>query len=253
VDIGVVGGGLRRSRLEPPARECADHPRCHFASRDQLETRQTLDDEPSPRVCTKTNRRAQLIRLALGCPTLALGFQDDVWWSRRAQPSRYAWTEATPLRLVAKAAPKADTDRKALAGDGLLLPQTDTMLLRVVNGRPVRQVTCDDLAWLADHMAHDGKKALVLIWDKASWHRSTIVRQWLNAHHQRVKREGGGRLLVCYLPRQSPWLNPIEPRWVQGTRAILEPTRLLTAQELIERVCNYYGCENLTPITQQVR
>jgi transposase len=164
----------------------------------------------------------------------------------------YAWTEDKPLRLVEKEAPKADTDRKALACSGLLLPQTESMLLRFVTGRPVRQVTCDYLAWIAERLAHDGKRGVVLIWDNASWHLSEIVRQWLKAHNQRVKREGGCRLIVCQLPIKSPWLNPIEPRWVHGKRAIMEPTRLLTAQELIERICTYYGCENLEPITQQV-
>jgi transposase len=188
----------------------------------------------------------------MGCPTLALGFQDDVWWSRLAHPSMDAWTEAKPLRLVEKEALKADTGRKALACYGLFLPQTDTMLRRFVNGRPVSQVTCDDLAWIADRLAHDGKQALVLIWDNASWHRSHIVRKWLKAHNQRVKRAGGCRLIVCPLPSKSPWLNPIEPRWVHGKRAIMEPTRLLAAQEFIERICPSYGCENLAPITQQV-
>jgi len=182
---------------------------------------------------------------------VALGFQDEVWWSRLAQPARYAWTEAKPLRLVAKEGPKADTDRKALACYGLFLPQTDTRLLRFVNGRPVSPGTCDYLAWVTDRLAHDGKKALLLIWDKASWHRSKIVSQWRKAHNQRVKRAGGCRLIVCQLPSQSPWLNPIEPRWVHGKRAVMEPTRLLAAQELIERICTSYGCENLAPITQQ--
>jgi hypothetical protein len=197
------------------------------------------------------NRRDRLIRLAMGCPLLALGFQDEVWWSRLAQPSMYAWTEDKPLRLVEKEGSTTDTDRKALACYDLFLPQTDTMLLRFVAGRPVSQVTCDYLAWIADRMAQAGKRALMRIWDNASWHRSAIVRKWLKAHNQRVKREGGCRL--CVSPaQQEPWLNPIEPRWVHGKRAILEPTRLLTAQELIERVCTYYGCENLEPITQQV-
>jgi hypothetical protein len=188
----------------------------------------------------------------MGEPTLALGFQDEVWWSRLAQPSMYAWTDGTPLRLVEKEAPQADTDRKALACYGLFLPQTDTMLLRFVNGRPVSQVTCDSLAWVAECMVRKGKKAVLLIWDHASWHRSTIVRKWLKAHNQRVKRAGGCRLIVCALPSKSPWLHPIAPRWVHGKRAIMEPTQLLTAQELIARVCTYYGCENLEPITQQV-
>ena len=167
----------------------------------------------------------------MGCSTLALGFQDEVWWSRLAQPSMDAWTEDTPLRLVEKEAPTADTDRKALACYGLFLPQTDTLLLRFVTGRPVSHVTCDSRAWIADRMADDNKKALLLIWDNASWHRSKIVRQWLKTHNQRVKRAGGCRLIVCQLPSKSPWLTPIAPRWVHGKRAILEPTRLLTAQE----------------------
>ena len=188
----------------------------------------------------------------MGEPTLALGCQDEVWWSRLAQPAMSAWTEGKPLRLVEKEAPQTDTDRKALACYGLFLPQTNTMLLRFVNGRPVSQVTCDYLAWVAERMVHQDKKALLMIWDNAAWHRSKIVRKWLKAHNQRVKREGGCRLIACPLPSKSPWLNPIEPRWVHGKRAILEPTRLLTAQELIARVCTYYGCENLDPITQQV-
>jgi hypothetical protein len=135
------------------------------------------------------------------------------------------------MLVVEKEAPAAETDRKALAGYRLFLPQTDTMLLRFVNGRPVSQVTCDSLAWIADRLAQDGKKALGLIWDNASWHLSKMVRKWLKTHNQRVKREGGCRPIVCHLPSKSPWLNPIEPRWVHGKRAIMEPTRLLTAQE----------------------
>jgi transposase len=252
MDLVLVGRGLLGPRLQSPTLKRADHPRRYPAFRGQLETRETLDHKSRPGLCTKKNRRDRLIRLALGEPTLALGFQDEVWWSRLAQPSMYAWTEDKPLRLVEKEAPKADTDRQALACYGLFLPQTDTMLLRFVTGRPVSQVTCEYLAWIADRLAQDGKKALVLIWDNASWHRSKIVRQWLKTHNQRVKRTGGCRLIVCPLPSKSPWLNPIEPRWVHGKRAILEPTRLLTAQELIARVCTYYGCENLEPITQQV-
>lgn len=59
---------------------------------------------------------------------------------------------------------------------------------------------------------------------------------------------GGGcaalevRLLVSCLPNKSSWLNPIEPRWIHGRRAIVEPARLLTAQEVADRVCAYYAC-----------
>ena len=164
-------------------------------------------------------------------PTLALGCQDAVWWSRLAQPSLYAWTEDTPLRLVEHETPQADTDRQARACYGRFLPQTNARLRRFVNGRPGRQVTGDDLAWVADRLAQEGKRALGLIWDHASWHLSQIVRPWRTAHKQRVTREGGCRLIVCQLPRKSPWLNPSAPRWGHGKRAVMDPTRLLAAQE----------------------
>ena len=188
----------------------------------------------------------------MGEPARALGCPDEVWWSRRAQPSRYAWTDDRPLRLVEQETAPADPDRQALAGDGLVLPQTDTMLLRCVTGRPVSQVTGDDLAWIAARLAQDGQKAWLRIWDQASWPRSTMVRTWLDAHQQRVKRAGGCRLIVCPLPRKRPGRNPSAPRWVHGTRAILEPTGLLTTQEFIARVCTSDGWENLAPMTPQV-
>jgi transposase len=50
------------------------------------------------------------------------------------------------------------------------------------------------------------------------------------------------RLVPCFLPTKSPWLNPIEPRWVHGKRRVAEPARLLTARELAERVCAAFDC-----------
>lgn len=51
---------------------------------------------------------------------------------------------------------------------------------------------------------------------------------------------------------ESPWLNRIEPKWVHGKRAIVEPARLLMAQELKQRVCDYFGCEQTEPLAQQI-
>jgi hypothetical protein len=47
---------------------------------------------------------------------------------------------------------------------------------------------------------------------------------------------------MCFLPSKSPWLNPIEPKWLHGKRKVVEPDRLLTAAELADRVCAVYGC-----------
>jgi len=169
-----------------------------------------------------------------------------------AQPSLHTWTEAKPLPLLETEADKADPAPKALACYGVLLSDTGQRLLRFVQGRPVSQVTCDFLAWLAEQMTKQGKKALVLLWDNASWHKSQPVRTWLQAHKRTVKKAGGCRLLVCPLPSKSPWLNNIEPKWVHGKRALVEPDRKLTMAELKERLCAYYQCELLEPLAQQV-
>jgi hypothetical protein len=189
------------------------------------------------------------MRLASTQPTWALGFADEVWWSRLAQPNQHRWIEAGGItRLQELEWPKADSDPKALACYGLLWrgasPQTDRMLLRFVAGRPVSAVTRDFLAWCSERLAAQAITALVLIWDNASWHKSQAVRTWLRWHNQRVKATGHGVRIVAFrLPVKSPWLNSIEPKWVHGKRAVAEADRLLSAQELEMRVCAYYDCE----------
>ena len=87
------------------------------------------------------------------------------------------------------------------------------------------------------------KKALLLVWDNASWHKSKFVRRWIAAHNQEVKNSDRGvRIVVCFLPKKSPWLNPIEPKWIHGKRKVAESDRLLTAHELAGRVCKVFGC-----------
>jgi hypothetical protein len=56
--------------------------------------------------------------------------------------------------------------------------------------------------------------------------------------------------MVCWLPVKSPWLNPIEPKWVHGKKALVEPGRKLTAAEVTERVCAYFGCEQFEHLRQ---
>jgi len=192
-----------------------------------------------------------LIRLAATHPTWALGFQDEVWWSRLAHPTLRSWTEPNqPLRLVEQTVAKKDPDPKALACYGLLVrwaePQEnwhEEAWLRFVDGRPVSAITIRYLDWCCTKLAAAGKEGLLLIWDNASWHVSQAVRTWIREHNRQVKRTGRGvRILNQYLPVKSPWLNPIEPKWVHGKRKVVEPERLLSAQELAVRVCAAFGC-----------
>lgn len=182
-----------------------------------------------------------------------MGFEDETWGSRVAQPALHAWTEAGPVRLVEQALARTDPDPKALACYGLLVragPDAPAALwLRFGDGRPVSAVTEQFLAWAGARLAATGTTTLVLIWDNAGWHGSRAVRTWVRDHNQRVHREGGVRLVPCLLPTKSPWLNPIEPKWVHGKRRILEPARLLSAAELEERVCATFACPRSDHLT----
>jgi hypothetical protein len=71
-----------------------------------------------------------------------LGFLEEVWGIRLAQPRLKSWTEDNPLRLLEKAKNKADTDPKALCCYCLLRAYIDQVLLRFVDGRPVSQGLC---------------------------------------------------------------------------------------------------------------
>ncbi len=142
---------------------------------------------------------------------------------------------------------KEDPDPKALACYGRLLrghhEQSEQMLLRFGDGRPVSAVTIEFLAACCQQLAPQGIRALVLIWDNASWHTRQLVRTWIRSHNRTVKQTGQGvRILACLLPSKSPWLNPIEAKWVHGKRSVSAADRILSAEELEARVCAYYGC-----------
>lgn len=170
-----------------------------------------------------------------------------MWWSRLAHPPLHAWAPADhPLRLVEQAVATADPDPNALACYGVLLRQTgqaEQVWVRFVAGRPVSAITTQFLDWACVKLTARGVPGWVLVWDNASWHVSTAVRAWIRRHNQAVKAQGQGvRILVHSLPVTSPWLNPIEPKWVHTQRAIVEPTRLLSAHEVAERVCAHHRC-----------
>ena len=47
------------------------------------------------------------------------------------------------------------------------------------------------------------------------------------------------------LPVKSPWLNAIEAKWMHAKKAIVEPTKVLSADEIKHRVYEYFDCEVL--------
>ncbi len=224
-----------------------------------------MDHEPRSGVREEKSARDRLMRLAESHPEWVLGFEDEVWWSRFEQPGLHAWApEGEPMRLVSRVErPVAKREKgkkgegggveeeaKALACYGLYLhlrgedgSLEKRVWLRFVEGRPVSELTCRYLEWCCGELKALGKTALLLVWDNAGWHTSRMVRGWIDEHNRKVKEEGKGvRILPCLLPKKSPWLNPIEPKWVHAKRRVVEPDGPLNARELADRACAALGC-----------
>src|SRR5215210_1828936 len=203
---------------------------------------------PAPTRSTKEKKASfasdRLMRLAENNEGWAVGFCEECWWSRLALPSLNSWAQAgKPMRLIQQSLEKDDPDPKAISCYGLYVPELEKMWLRFVDGRPVSSVTTQFLRWCCQKLEVAGKRVWVLIWDNASWHTSKEVREWIASHNRRVKASGKGvRIISCLLPKKSPWLNPIEPKWVHGKRRVVEADGLLTAWELADRACAAFDC-----------
>jgi transposase len=200
---------------------------------------------PDPLYERKKGRRDRLMEVAGAHPdTWAVGFEDECWWSRLALPTLNSWSEEGKLlRLVQRSLAKDDPEPKAVSCYGLYLPEIGDTWLRFVDGRPVSSKTTRFLQWSLEKLRAVGKKVLVLIWDNASWHVSREVRRWIGRHNRGLKEGGEGvRIVSCLLPKQSPWLNAIEPKWVHGKRKVVESDGLLGAYELADRVCRVFDC-----------
>lgn len=211
-----------------------------------------MDYQPGPRIPAKKKLRDRLIALASRHSDWVIGFQDETWWSRFTQPHLSAWSpDGSPLHLVEQTPRTKDPDGKALACYGVLLRHCplkaehweERIWLRFVDGRPVSAITTQFLDWCCTKLQAMGKRVFILVWDNASWHISRIMKDWIAEHNRQVQQTGEGvRIYVCPLPTKSPWLNPIEPKWVHGKRRIVEPNRALPPSELEERVCAALVC-----------
>ena len=111
---------------------------------------------PDPDYVRKKERRDALIALARLCGWV-VGYADEVWWSRVAQPKMHSWSEAgQSMCLQELRVNKEDPDPKALCCYGLLEPDSETIRVRFVDGRPVSHVTTATLRVALPRVAEPG-------------------------------------------------------------------------------------------------
>src|SRR6266536_881641 len=84
VDLGTGRPGQFRARADYHVGFRRERPPRLQTPQDQLETRQALDHQPRSAVSTKKTARDRLIVWASQRPEWAIGFLDEVWWSRFA-------------------------------------------------------------------------------------------------------------------------------------------------------------------------
>ena len=153
-------------------------------------------------------------------PDWALGFADEVWWSRVAQPHlrRVGQTMVAPLRLVEQTVPRGDPDPKALACYGLLVRDVARCRGGATSGcgcaswtvAPSAQSRRSSSAGAANDWQHKGKRRCCLIWDNASWHISKAVRGWIHGAQPggQAGRETAVRIVVCSVAHQESVAQP---------------------------------------------
>ena len=211
---------------------------------------EALDYQPRPRLREEKKRRKRLIQIAESQADWAYSFQDETWWSRFSHPDLHSWVENEQFtKLVEQVYTKNDPDPKALACFGLLVRWQnekaqikEKVWLRFVEGNPRSASTIKYLRWICSKTYQSGKRVLVIFWDHAPWHISKETLDWVHEHNRQVKRSGKGvRLLICFLPKKSPWLNSIEPMWIHAKRKIVEPDGKLSANEVVSRVCSVFA------------
>ncbi len=199
-------------------------------------------------IMRQKKRRDWLKQQAHRHPDWLLVDEDESWFSRFEQPHLRAWSEETPLALIQREPAEREAD-KAVACYGAVRDDTQQVYLYFSSSRPISEQTWLFIQGLLDVARQEHKKVLVIIWDNAGWHLSNRLRGWIRHHNRTAKRQGDVRIITHLLPLKSPWLNPIEPRWVHAKRAICEPNGPLSVAEVKRRLCVKMSTEPLKPLS----
>lgn len=158
------------------------------------------------------------------------------------QPNLHSWADQKPLRLIEQTAKKDEQKAIACYGLDIRRQEKEEVWIRFVEGNPKSGPTIEFMNWVLQKTWLADISVLLMFWDHASWHNSHMTQAWIRKHNQQVKQSGQGtRLLAVLLPKKSPWLNPIEPRWIHAKRRISEPDRKLCIEEVQIRVYRVFN------------
>jgi hypothetical protein len=192
---------------------------------------------PDPHYDLKTKQRDRLLRMARQAADGVAVWLDESWFVRWPYWFR-TWVErGKSLTVLQRWNEQVDTSALFVALDD----ESQQSLLHWAQGQPNSDEMVLFLEKLTAHYKAQGKRFIVLFWDKASWHTSKQTRRWIRTYNRKAKQFGWPRLLVCYHPTRSPWLMPLESifGWVKhqvlGGRFFQTVSALQQAVELAFR------------------
>jgi hypothetical protein len=148
--------------------------------------------------------------------------QDECWFSRFTQSNGHRWATPKEMPRLVQRLPQTQEKQKALACFGAICQNTRRRYFYFCPGQPNTDSVILMLKRLLAIARDQGKRVLLILWDRASWHKSRKLSRWIKAHNRQAKQDGDVRLLTYLLPIQSPWLNSMEPHWIHAKRKVAQ-------------------------------
>jgi transposase len=191
---------------------------------------------PDPLYGLRKSQRDRLRALARESSDGAAVWLDQSWFVRWPYQFRAWAARGEPLQVAQRWSEEVETTALYAALDD----ETQEAFLSWAEGQPNSEETIRFLKTLMAHWTDQGKRFIVLFWDKASWHTSKQTRAWIRTYNRRAKQEDLARLIVCQLPTRSPWLMPLESIFGWTKHQVLGGRLFKTVAELQAAVERYF-------------
>jgi transposase len=189
---------------------------------------------PDPHYEHKKARRDGWVARAHQDPTIAVVYQDEAWFSGNPRLTA-GWGDGDSINV--------EKPEQKLPGAWVLYAAEDAVtgwVHRHYAPRCNQGYVKEQLMMLLRFYQALGKRLLVVVWDNASWHTGKMLRRWVCEYNRQAKQSGRIRLLLVYLPRRSPWLNPLEAIFSQAKRRVIGRNQVADNEELRVRVEQYF-------------
>jgi len=191
---------------------------------------------PDPHYRRRRNRQRCLEKWVSENDTLALLYWDQFW------------RNLLHLPMAGSYSPKGDFQRIAPNGRlslsvylALDMKTRETYHLYM----PYCRSECTIASMKEWIREYSDRRALIVLWDRASWHISGKVKGFIRRWNRYAKAHGKVRVLVHTFPTQAPWLNPMEAVIGMIIRYGLQNKTHINQEDVCRSIDGYIHWRNL--------